>query len=176
MRISKIPLPKDSLIEKSFPVLDYSDCFSKQFHSNQKISLYDCIKFSLFNWPKWVQLLLIIRNYLVLPFGLKTDKEKYHKQTSELEITLSKGSRISFFDVIDCNNNEVLLGVSDKHLDACASIILRSHNNAHEICLATTVKYNNTLGKVYFCLIKPFHLIIMRTSLHRMINHYTKNK
>jgi hypothetical protein len=172
MQIRRTLLPENSLIEKSFPKIDYSDSYTARFRSNQPIELKDCVALFLFNSPKWVNVLMDIRNVLVAPFGLKSDKQEPQGQSANSEIVIAKGSRIDFFDVLDFSDREVLFGMTDKLLDVCASVFLQHIHSHYEISLSTTVKYNNLMGKVYFFIIKPFHMLIVSNSLQRMINHY----
>ncbi len=173
IRITKIPVPENSLIAKSFHVIHYSDCYLSRFHSEKNIEIDDCINFFLFKWPWWVYFLLKIRNVLVAPFGLKSDTDRHMADASQKEI-ISKGAHVNFFEVWDVNTNEILLGIRDKHLDACFSIILNKADLQYEIMLSTTVHYHHVMGTIYFFLIKPFHILITRSQLSRMVRNYTK--
>jgi hypothetical protein len=176
MAVTKIPLPANSFIAKSFPIIDYADCFHSTCSVEQTISLNDCVRFFFYQWPKWAQMLMKIRNVLMWPFGLATGKSDWKKKNVIPLITISKGRKIAFFDVVEYNDEEVLLSITDKHLDACLSVLLKKPEDHYEISLSTTVMYNNTLGKVYFFFIKPFHKLIMRTLLYRLVNYITLYK
>jgi len=174
MQIFKKSIPVNSLISNSFPVINYSDCYYTKFNSPNTIALEDCVRCSLSKRPKWTMLLMRLRNLLVKPFGLKTGT---NNDSTASVINLSKGNKLSFFEILECNNEEVLLYASDKHLDGCLSIILRKNNNEYEIYLSTTVKFNNNFGHIYFFLIKPFHMLIVRAMLYKMANYLNiKNK
>jgi len=173
MQIFKIPIPQNSLVSKAFPVIDYSDCFCTNFNFPKEIRLENCVRYSLSSRPFWADILMQIRNILVKPFGLKTGiKDKMVQPVSA--INLSKGNKISFFEVLESNDEEVVLIASDKHLTACLSIKIKKNHDQYEIFLSTIVKFHNYLGHVYFFFVKPFHILIMRAMLNRMINHFTK--
>ena len=56
--------------------------------------------------------------------------------------------------------------MKDKHLDAYISVRI---DGSKSVYVNTLVKYNNRLGKVYFFVIRPFHGLVIRSSLKRAI-------
>jgi hypothetical protein len=170
MQIAQIALPKNSLIEKSLPKIDYADCFSCQFTSIRPIQLESMVRFFLNSQTWWSKNLMRLRNILVKPFGLKTDSEV------QPIINFSKGKMAGFFKVLEINDEEVHLLASDNHLDACLSIIMNKINNHYEVSISTTVYFRNKLGHVYFFFIKPFHKLIVKSMLSRMANHFSANQ
>ena len=95
--------------------------------------------------PRWVAALLRLRNAIVGVFGLKT------------------GGAEAAFPVISQTENEVVTGLSDKHLNFRASVV----KTPTTVSLTTVVHFNNAWGRLYFLPVKPFHKIIMRTLLRR---------
>jgi hypothetical protein len=174
MQIEQISIPADSLIEKNEFSIDYSDCFSGQFHAEQPVALAECVRYCLNNWPTWIMILLRIRNFLVIPFGLitSTESEKDHRYPV---ISISKGSQARIFEVAEFTNEEVLLFVTDKHLDAWLSIIIKDLPGQQEIIMSTAVKFHNLIGKIYFFFINPFHKVIVRSLLNRVIIYFNSN-
>ena len=170
MQIAQIAIPKNSIIEKSLPNIDYADCFSCQFTSIRSIHLDSIVRFLLNSQTWWSKNLMKLRNILVKPFGLKTDSDV------QPIINFSKGKMTGFFKVLEINEEEVHLLASDKHLEACLSIIMSKTNNHYEVSITTTVYFRNTLGHVYFFFIKPFHKLIVKSMLSRMVNHFSKNQ
>jgi hypothetical protein len=174
MQISQIRLPQASVIEKKKIQIDYSDSFQCRFYSHQQVSLESCVRYIFNNWPNWMSFLIWLRNILVKPFGLDSSNDVYEKGAIPV-INISKGGKVIFFEVVECNDEEVLLFFSDKHLDGYLSCILKNFNLSYEVILTTVVKYNNNLGRVYLFCIKPFHKLIIRSMLHRLANHFTQN-
>jgi hypothetical protein len=182
MQISEISFPKNSLLSSAFPNFDYSDCFYSRFSSIHQITLENYVQNLIFNSPVWERFLINLRNLLVKPFGLKTGTG----QTPEILFHLSKGDKISFFEVIAISEEEVVLCGTDKHLDVCLSMILRKVPNEivlaknsrklqYEVFVTTVVKFKNKFGHIYFFFIKPFHKLIMRNMLIRFIHHFTNS-
>lgn len=150
-KITKVKLiPESSTILNGFPKVDYFDMYSVRKETDRSA---EEISKELMKMPNWVIALMKLRNSIVKIFGLKTDKENKDQE--------------SFFTVIENNQNEIIMGEVDKHLDFRASIMKDMSENT--ISLITVVHYNNALGKVYFFFVKPFHKIIMKALLKRYL-------
>jgi hypothetical protein len=175
MQIQQISIPACSLLEKNELSIDYSDSFSSRFHSEQRLTLETCVRYCLNNLPAWIVFLLKIRNILVIPFGLKSGNESDKDYLFPI-ISISKGSQAGFFKVQDLTNEEALLFITDSHLDAWLSVIVKDLPDQQEICMTTAVKFHNLTGKIYFFFIKPFHKLVIRSMINRVIIHFTSNK
>jgi uncharacterized protein DUF2867 len=99
--------------------------------------------------PRWILLLLALRNLLVAPFGLK-------------------GSGDHLFPLVSREPGQVVLGMNDKHLDFRLVI---DNPGTGEIVGTTLVRTHNLFGRVYLRLVLPFHRLIvprmMRGALSR---------
>ena len=90
------------LITKYLPA-DYTDSFQKTISSESSIQVNDLFKLMFIEYPKWGLWLLKVRDLIVKPLGLKTNK--------------------TFIDlIIEENNEEIILGTEDKHLTFYISI------------------------------------------------------
>lgn len=145
-------IPEKSVILNGFGEVDYCDVYLIRKKTNENA---EDISKELMKMPNWVLVLMKLRNSIVKIFGLKTDKENKEQDT--------------FFTLIEKNNNEVVMGEIDKHLDFRASVIKDELKDT--ISFITIVHYNNWLGKIYFFVIKPFHKIILRTLLKRYLKY-----
>jgi hypothetical protein len=141
--------PANSMITTDFGRVDYCDSYRIKKPTNDSP---EQIVVQLFKLSKWVIGLMILRNWLVRPFGLKTETEP---------------ESATFFPVIDRNDNEMVMGINDKHLNFRVSMLIDREKSF--IYTTTVVHYNNSWGKVYFILIKPFHRIIMKSAIKRQI-------
>jgi hypothetical protein len=138
---------ENSMILTGFGTVDYCDSYRITKSVGENI---EEITNRIFRLPKWVNRLLKTRDLLVKPFGLKITKET---ESDKL------------FPIIAQNENEIIMGVNDKHLNFRVSIL--TDNEKSFISLTTIVHYNNIWGKVYFSFIKPFHKIIVRAMMRR---------
>jgi hypothetical protein len=171
IKIQKV-CPKNSPVTKYCADIDYYDCVSATVHATHTITPEKVIGIILFDDEPWMEVLFRIRNILVLPFGLETgpspDKAEYEKN----KVNLKPGDFISFFKIIEMNREEILLGASDKHLDAWFSVKVQSENTLYTISFSTWVKYSNFLGTAYFFFVKPFHVLIMKSKMRKVERIY----
>ena len=128
---------------------DYTDNFSEIVHVAQPISAKE-LAYRLFCAPKWVIALIKFRNAIVKPLGLKGEK--------------------SLYDLINVESeNRATLSKNDKHLDFKVTLMTESIGNGNQrISVGTKVGLHNSMGKVYFAIIKPFHVLICKTLIKRV--------
>jgi hypothetical protein len=151
---------------------DYFDSFSYTFISKKKIELEDVIRLIIFEDPAWIRFLFKLRNILVKPFKLKTGSLNKNQEENKLKISLETGKNISLFTIINQNDEEILLELTDSHLDAWLSNQIIRINEQTTISLSTAVKFNNLIGKAYFFIIKPFHKLIIKSKLKHISQMY----
>ena len=108
-------------------------------------------------FPPWVHGLMALRNIIVAPFGLKTG----HRKDPKIE-------RIGFFPLIAESNEQLILGMNDRHLDFRIIVDLYPVAEGQDVTLSTVLKRHNSLGRAYLFVIKPFHKAILRITLKRL--------
>lgn len=147
--MNKVKIDKGSLIDNYLPA-DYIDSFSKEVETKKNITPDAFFDMAFNQFPTWIDWLLKLRNTIVKPLGLDTT------------------SRFSD-SICDRNDNEIIWGMPDKHLDFHVSMWCGEHRDGkQELRITTVVKYNNWFGRVYFFVIRPFHRIIIRSLLKRI--------
>ncbi len=164
MKITNISLPETSLL-KNIP-FDYMDSYSVDI--NTKSLTIDQVGKSFFlASPEWVSALLQLRNKVVGIFGLKTGSNKSDKQRLIANFKFEIGERLALFKIFDKNQNEVIFGENDKHLDFRVSLFLDKQKNT--LTVSTLVKFNNWMGRLYFIPVLPFHKIIVPVIVKGMV-------
>ena len=106
--------------------------------------------------PRWVDGLMLLRNTLVTPFGLKADIAALPQEHEHL----------GMFPVISETPDRVVMGFDDKHLDF--RVILEcsaTPNGPAKVSLATAVRSHNLFGRVYLAIVLPFHRMIVPAML-----------
>jgi hypothetical protein len=157
-------IPEGSLVGSQFTSIDYVDSFSIDLADRSGLSI-DYIFASFANYsPKWVVLLLNLRNFLLRPFGLKKGEE----ESSVGKASIVVGEKFGIMRICARNEEEIVFGETDKHLDFQASFRVVKGEKANLLYCTTVVRFNNVFGKMYFVVIKPFHRLIIRTSLQRL--------
>lgn len=147
----RVTLPHPDL-----PEADWADSYAVRVERSDLDPL-DVARDLLGRAPRWVAVLLKIRNRIVGLFGLKS---------AELELTGQ--DRVGGFPVIERDERHVLLGFNDKHLDFRIVVAIEAEGAKHQhVSLTTLVQRHNLFGRVYILVITPFHKLIVKTFLRR---------
>lgn len=158
-------LPKESILN------DYSDgayyVDSHQFRIEKAdltpIEVYCEIVKSA---PKWSNILLSLRNRFVTICGLK-DVGNFGNFENKNAKDFVVGDRIDLFYIREIKQNEIIVGLDDKHLDVSISIVILPEGSGTIAYLSTLIHVHNFLGKVYMGMVTPFHTPI----IHSMISN-----
>lgn len=176
--IDKTTVPNNSLVN-SYPLrTDYVDVFYIRFDNDRNETIDYFAKSLLDALPSWSLILFKIRNFLVKFVGLEGGDiiEMIEKcRNSDCQV----GSKIGLFTVHSRNNTEIMFAEKDKHLDFAGSLYLNSDDknpNIFNLGFITKVQFNIKLGNFYFFCIKPFHKLIVKSILKRMIRNYYADK
>lgn len=102
--------------------------------------------------PPWVLATLALRNAVVAPFALK-------RPTKE-----SEG-----FPVLGRSDNEVVLGLDDRHLDFRVSVLTHPTAGGHALTVATRVLVHGGLGRAYIAVVWPVHPFVVRAMIRRAL-------
>ncbi|MEW7291490.1 DUF2867 domain-containing protein [Aquimarina sp. 2304DJ70-9] len=174
MKIKKIAFPENSMLSKI--KYDYADSYFGQIQKeNNNISIEEISKAFLTSSPRWIDLLMVFRNKIVSIFGLKTGNTLHKKDILSNHFTIEKGKRIGIFKVYEQNEGELILGEDDHHLNFRVSLLLEpADRDQKELIISTIVKFNNTLGRLYFLPVKPFHKLIVKNMLRNTIKEIHK--
>lgn len=155
-------IPDTSIINKNFGKIDYQDSYEFQVSSDVSV---DKLATEIFSTsPKWADFLMKLRDNIVKLFGLQTS-EGINKN---VEPFYSIGSRAVVFTVIDRNDNELVMGEDDKHLNFRTSVLIEKNTDRIRAYLSTIVHYNNVFGRLYFMPVRPFHRFLMKSILKRV--------
>lgn len=108
--------------------------------------------------PRWVDALLMLRNVLVAPFGLKTSGDAPH----------APRDIIGIFPVVSETPDRLVAGFNDKHLDFRVVIDVAATGRGQSVTATTLVLTHNRLGRTYLAIILPFHRLIVRAMLRQV--------
>ncbi len=152
MKVISENIPDTKGIRNSLIKVDYSDTYATTNHIDDLETIINLVFSDL---PNWASKLMKLRNRIVKIFGLKTEKPA--GQSSDFKV----GGYIGFFKIYDIINNEVIFGADDKHLNLRVSVF-NSQKTNYNIKISTLVEYNNTLGRIYMTIVRPFHHLIVK--------------
>lgn len=167
MKIKRTAISSASLTQTYLPA-GYTDTYQLTAEQDIPASPDDIMIDFWTDMPGWVNALLKLRNFLVQFVGLKVSKEK---MLSKLETCVRTGTENGFMSVPMKNEKETVMKLTDKHLDAYISVF---KENEKTVAVNTLVHFHKRLGKVYFFFVKPFHCLIVRNILKRIIKKYLK--
>jgi hypothetical protein len=157
-------IPVDAMIGNSFGRIDYFDVYSVPVNNTKRLSIDQVFsRFANFT-PVWVKILFNIRNSIVRIIGLKTGDPESVKDEKEYKT----GSEFSIFQICSRNNQEIVFGGDDKHLNFQSSLLLKRSGEADQIVSVTIVQIHNFTGHAYFFFVKPFHKLIVRGALKHL--------
>jgi hypothetical protein len=109
--------------------------------------------------PRWIDALLRMRNILVKPFGLKTSGEG----------APAPGGMIGLFPVLSETPERLVAGFDDSHLDFRIVVDVEGHAASRRVTSTTLVRTHNLLGRTYLTLIMPFHKLVVRGMMGRIV-------
>ncbi len=99
--------------------------------------------------PRWLDVLLSMRDSVAGRFGFNTQERNYGKP-----VCLVPGGKFGPLLVQSVSPQQVVCGDSDKHLTFRATFEtdpVRARGS-----LTTEVRYNDAVGRAYFAVVKPF--------------------
>lgn len=137
---------------------DYSDTYITTVRSTCPMTAKVLFQQIFVHYPKPVLYLLRLRDWLVKPFGLQSGG--------------------GFTDLItEQDDSKVIICKSDKHLDfrillQCDTFNASTHQQT--IRISTFVNYHNSLGRIYFFFIRPFHTLLCKQMMNRAARNWEK--
>jgi hypothetical protein len=108
--------------------------------------------------PRWVDLLLALRNIIVAPLGLKTSGED---RRTPRDI-------IGIFPVVSDTPERLVAGFNDKHLDFRVVVDVATSGQRQSVTATTLVLTHNWLGRTYLTVIMTFHRLVVRAMLRQV--------
>ncbi|UWU92408.1 DUF2867 domain-containing protein [Bradyrhizobium sp. CB1015] len=109
--------------------------------------------------PRWIDVLLRLRNILVRPFGLKTSGEG----------APAPRGMIGLFPVLSETPEQLVAGFDDSHLDFRIVVDVSGNAASRRVTSTTLVRTHNLLGRTYLALIMPFHKLVVRNMMGRIV-------
>ena len=144
-----------SLPHPLLPAADWADRFTLGLPVGN-LTAREAARLALEHPPGWVRSLMMLRNVLVAPFGLRGAAEKVKNSDTE----------IGGFPVISVSDDRVVLGFDDRHLDFRIVIDVRQDRpSGQTLSVMTLVHRNNLFGRLYLATVMPFHKLIVRRML-----------
>jgi hypothetical protein len=168
--VSVIEVPNNSEISRYIPGAYFYDSYELPIESASKSALEIYLDV-VANTPQWINTLMTIRNHAVTLVGLKNLGHLSDIKPSKLASDYKVGDRIGIFSLLFLSEKEIILGDSDKHLEARVSVCKITQGERHSVAVSTVVHVHNTLGRVYLFFVVPVHRIIVPAMLKRLASN-----
>jgi hypothetical protein len=108
--------------------------------------------------PRWVEVLLRLRNTMIAPFGLKKSGAGEP----------APGGMIGIFPVLSETPERLVAGFNDHHLDFRVVVDVAPAEAGQQVTTTTLVLTHNLLGRACLAVIMPFHRLIARVMLRQV--------
>jgi Protein of unknown function (DUF2867) len=108
--------------------------------------------------PRWIEVLLRLRNTMIAPFGLKKSGAGEP----------APGGMIGIFPVLSETPERLVAGFNDHHLDFRVVVDVAPAEAGQQVTTTTLVLTHNLLGRAYLAVIMPFHRLIARVMLRQV--------
>lgn len=156
-KISLSVLPNFSKANNFISEIDFCDSYKIELSKNEDIKkIY--LKLILTD-SKLINFLMSFRNKIMSIFGLKAEINHLNN-IKDVKV----GNKIGFFTIYYVDENEIIAGEKDKHLDFCVSFYKKDSC----LTISTLVQYNNFFGKFYMSFVKPFHKFVVKNMLKNL--------
>jgi hypothetical protein len=164
--VNVIEVPNNSEISRYIPGAYFYDSYELPIESASSSAL-EIYLGVVAKTPQWVNTLMTIRNRAVTLVGLKNLGHLSDIKSSKSASDYKVGDRIGIFSLLFLSENEIILGDSDKHLEARVSVCKLAEGTRNSIAVSTVVHVHNMLGRVYLFFVVPVHRIIVPAMLRR---------
>lgn len=163
--VQQVPVPGDSLLSQVAKSAHYEDTFLMRVPEGSFRDV-DALARACVRLPNWVGTLMRLRNALVAPFGLKTGDGPPKRASPE---RFTPGDYAGIFHVLARNDEELLLGEDDRHLDFRFSLRLHEVAGFQDVFATTTVHFHNLWGRLYFLFVAPVHRRVIPSMLRHAL-------
>jgi hypothetical protein len=155
MQISVTPTKTaPRLPDPALPLADWADRYEIVVPARE-LTAIEAARLALGHFPRWVRVLMAIRNAAVAPFGLKSSG--YHSP-NVVEM-------IGLFPVLSQSAHQAVLGFDDHHLDFRIVVDVDDSSKGKVVGVTTLVRRKILFGRIYIAVITPFHKLIVSAML-----------
>lgn len=176
MTVTNTTLPLHSVLRDGGSHYDYVDSFQVTWQDEEdRMTPISLSKAFFSSAPDWVGHLFALRNSIVSLFGLKTPGAMANRQEQIANFKGEPGEQLGLFKVFSRNEQEVVMGEDDKHLDFRVSLFLEKNTHQPQqknVTISTTVVFHNWLGHLYFLPVRPFHRLIVPAMLKALLREF----
>ena len=165
--VQTIAIPKDCALYHTLDSAQFYDAHELRQTRTTPASALAIWLTQIRNTPRWVELLMRLRNRIVGWFGLKNLGDLSGLNLDKKESDYRVGDRLGIFTIVHIEHDELIVGDSDKHLDVKLSFMVKEAGQ--RLIIATVVHEHNRLGALYMFFVRPMHRLIAPAVLRRFV-------
>ena len=163
-RVTATTVPDQSALRPTLADADFYDAYQAPLNTAMLSPTEIFLRTSRAT-PRWVDDLMAIRNRIVRLFGLKDVGAM--KVASRAPDAYEVGDRLGIFSIFAKTEDELLLGIDDRHLDVRVSVLKAERNGLPHYVVSTVVHVHNLLGRVYMVPVGRIHPFVVRSLMAR---------
>lgn len=156
MNVVECDVPSGSMLSRELIERAYFRNSYRAPLSRSELGIAD-IFFGIFaHHPRWMTLLLIVRNKVACLAGLDapTTSEILHVEIKDRYVV---GERIGVWPIFSLSEDEVIAGRNNKHMDFRLSVLKVRDGDGTSVVVSTICMVHNLTGKLYLFFVVPFH-------------------
>jgi len=162
-------LPRGSRLASRQGAAYYSESYEVPL-SRYDLKMHEIYLAILGHLPWWARALIIIRNFIVFPFGLHAETAA-NVWNPKHKDSYAPGDRIVRFNLYSLDDDEIVSGRDDKHLDFRLSVMRIVEKGAHKVVMSTLIFAHNRFGRMYLLFVLPLHRVGVRHLLSQAVTH-----
>ena len=147
--VSMTTVPKESVLYSWLADADFHDAWVSPMQSGE-LTPTEIFLRAARSTPRWVALLMSIRKGIVRKFGLK-DVGSMGGMTDKAADAYRAGDRLGIFGIMEKTENELLLGIDDRHLDVRVSVLKTQQAGYQTYVISTVVRCTIVLAGPIWC-------------------------
>ena len=163
--VIKTTVPHDSLLQTSLAGADFYEAYEAPLN-DPALSPTEIFLRASRATPRWVSVAMALRNRIVQRLGLK-DVGTMRVSGGKSADTYRVGDRLGIFSIFGKTENELLLGIDDRHLDVRVSLMKSVQNGLSRYVVSTVVHVHNSLGHIYMAPVGRMHPLVVRAMMRR---------
>ncbi len=163
--VVKTTVPHDSLLQTTLADADFYDAYEAPLN-DRALSPTEIFLRASRATPQWVGVAMTLRNQIVRRLGLK-DVGTMREYGGKSADTYRVGDRLGIFHIFGKTENELLLGIDDRHLDVRVSLMKSEQNSLSRYVVSTVVHMHNRLGRIYMAPVGRIHPLVVRAMMRR---------
>jgi len=155
MNVAQCSMPSNCAFSRELTKFYYWDSFEARL-SRTELNMPEIYLGILAHLPWWVSWLLVVRTKIVSMFGIK-GPTRAQLNNIKIKAKYAVGEKMALFTLYSQDENEIVAGGDDKHLEFRVSVLRVNNGDASKVVLTTVVNPHNFFGKAYLFFIVPFH-------------------